>query len=71
MKKILYLISASLLMLMGACQEIEVEEAGINFSPEKVMQVDLAAQEVTVTISHCTMDFIQNVWTADSFLLAA
>ena len=27
-----------------------MEEVGINFSPEKVMQVDLAAQEVTVTI---------------------
>ena len=50
MKKILYLISASLLMLVAACHEIEVEETGINFSPDKVMQVDLAAQEVTVTI---------------------
>ena len=27
-----------------------MEEVGINFSPDKVMQVDLAAQEVTVTI---------------------
>ena len=27
-----------------------MEEVGISFSPEKVMQVDLAAQEVTVTI---------------------
>lgn len=50
MKKIIYLLSASLLMLMAACQEIEMEEVGINFSPDKVMQVDLAAQEVTVTI---------------------
>ena len=50
MKKILYMISASLLVLMGACQELEMEEVGINFSPEEVMQVDLAAQEVTVTI---------------------
>ena len=50
MKKILYMISASLLVLMASCQELEMEEVGISFSPEKVMQVDLAAQEVTVTI---------------------
>lgn len=50
MKKIFYLISASLLALLVSCQEEIIEEPGINFSPEKVVQVDLAAQEVTVTI---------------------
>lgn len=50
MKRILYLISASLLILLASCQEEIIEEPGINFSPEKVVQVDLAAQEVTVTI---------------------
>ena len=50
MKKIIYMISASLLVLLASCQKEMVEEPGIGFSPEKVVQVDLAAQEVTVTI---------------------
>lgn len=50
MKKIFYLISASLLALLVSCQEEIIEEPGINFSPEKVVQVDLAAQEVSVKI---------------------
>lgn len=50
MKKILYMISASLLVLLASCQKEVLEEPSINFSPEKVVQVDLAAQDVTVTI---------------------
>lgn len=50
MKKILYMISASLLVLLASCQKTEMKEAGINISPEKIVQLDLAAQEVTVTI---------------------
>lgn len=44
------MISASILVLLASCQKAEIEEAGISISPEKVVQVDLAAQEVTVTI---------------------
>lgn len=50
MKKILYMISASLLILLASCQKEVIEEPDINFSPEKVVQVNLAAQDVTVTI---------------------
>lgn len=50
MKRIIYMISASLIALLASCQKEIIEEPAINFSPEKVVQVDLAAQEVTVTI---------------------
>lgn len=50
MKRIIYMISASILVLLASCQKEILEEPGINFSPEKVVQVYLAAQEVTVTI---------------------
>ena len=44
------MLSASLLVLLASCQKSEVVETKISLSPEKVMQVDLAAQTVSVTI---------------------
>lgn len=51
MKRIIYMISAALLVLLASCQKQEMAETQISFSPDKVMQVDLAAQKVTVTIN--------------------
>lgn len=45
------MISASLLILLAGCQKPEMAETQISFSPDKVMQVDLAAQKVIVTIN--------------------
>ena len=44
------MISASLLILLASCQKGEIVESKISFSSGKVMQVDLAAQTVSVTI---------------------
>ena len=50
MKRIIYMVSATLLVLLAGCQKVEVAEAEITLSPDKVVQTDLAAQTVSVTI---------------------